>query len=104
MDSALRGLPVVDDGTSAALRAQVAQHLRAFGAATQGFENDAVICATALEKGIPLITGDRAFGNAVAKLGGEVQDLARGDARVVLSPESGQVVSMNPLSGGGANR
>ena len=67
------GLPVIDDGVSAVLRGQVATQLRGFGAAAQGFENDATIGATALERGIPLITGDRALANAVMKLGGEVR-------------------------------
>lgn len=51
------GLPVVADGTSATLRSQVAQQLRAFGANAQGFDNVVVIGATALERGVPLITG-----------------------------------------------
>jgi hypothetical protein len=67
------GLPVIDDGVSAILRSQVATQLRAFDAAAQGFENDATIGATALERGLPLITGDRALANAVMKLGGEVR-------------------------------
>ncbi len=72
------GLPVVDDGTSAVLRSQVAQQLRGFGAATQGLENDAIIGATALERGIPLITGDRALWNAILKLGGDARWFAPG--------------------------
>jgi predicted nucleic acid-binding protein len=65
------GLPVVADGMSAAIRAQVAQQLRAFGAKAQGFDNDVTIGATALERGSPLITGDWALANAGAKLGEE---------------------------------
>ena len=51
-----RGLPVIEDDTSAVLRSQVAQQLRGFGAAAQGLENDAIIDATALERGISLIS------------------------------------------------
>jgi len=72
------GLPVVADGTSAVLRGQVAAQLRGFGAAAQGLENDAIIGATALERGIPLITGDRALWNAVIKLGGDARWFAPG--------------------------
>lgn len=72
------GLSVIDDGVSAVLRGQVAAQLRAFGAAAQGFENDATIGATALERALPLITGDRALANAVMKLGGEVRWFAPG--------------------------
>lgn len=63
------GLPVIEDGTSAVLRSQVAMQLQMFGASSQGLEGDATIGATALERGIPLITGDRALWNAVGKLG-----------------------------------
>jgi len=72
------GLSVIDDGMSATLRGQVAAQLRAFGANAQGLENDATIGATSLERGIPLITGDRALANAVTKLGGEVRWFAPG--------------------------
>ncbi|MGI8792042.1 MAG: RHS repeat-associated core domain-containing protein, partial [Acidimicrobiales bacterium] len=72
------GLPVIEDGTSAVLRSQVATQLRGFGAAAQGLENDAIIGATALERGIPLITGDRALWNAVLKLGGDARWFAPG--------------------------
>lgn len=70
---ATRGLSVIPDGTSAVLRGQVAAQLRAFGAAERGLINDATIGATALERGIPLITGDEALWNAVTKLGGDVR-------------------------------
>jgi RHS repeat-associated protein len=66
-------LPVIPDGSSATLRARVAQQLRGFGASQQGLENDATIGATALERGIPLITGDKALYNAVVKLGGDAR-------------------------------
>jgi RHS repeat-associated protein len=69
----VNGLPVIPDGLSAVLRGQVAGQLRAFGAAARGLENDATIGATALEHGLPLITGDRALANAVSKLGGEAR-------------------------------
>ena len=72
------GLPVVADGTSALLRSQVAQLLRGFGAAARGLENDATIGATALERGVPLITGDRALWNSVLKLGGDARWFAPG--------------------------
>lgn len=72
------GLPVIDDGLSATLRSQVAQQLRGFGAAAQGLENDATIGATALENGMPLITGDWALYNSVIKLGGEARWFAPG--------------------------
>ncbi|GEM_PF-6838478 len=72
------GLPVVADGTSATLRAQVAQQLRGFGAKAQGFDNDVVIGATALERGSPLITGDWALANTVSKLGGDARWFAPG--------------------------
>lgn len=72
------GLSVVEDGVSATPRSQVAAQLRAFGAAAQGLENDAIIGATALERGIPLITGDLALWNAVLKLGGEARLFAPG--------------------------
>lgn len=67
------GLTVIDDGVSATLRSQVAAQLRAFGAAAQGLENDATIGATALERGIPLITGDRALWQSILKLGGDAR-------------------------------
>jgi len=52
--------------------------LRGLGAAAQGLENDATIGATALERGIPLITGDSALADAVIKLGGEARWFAPG--------------------------
>ena len=72
------GLPVIEDGTSAVLRGQVATQLRAFDAAEQGLENDATIGATALERDIPLITGDRALWQALLKLGGDARWFAPG--------------------------
>jgi predicted nucleic acid-binding protein len=72
------GLPVIDDGVSAILRSQLATQLRGFGEAAQCLENDVIIGATALERGIPLITGDRALSNAVTKLGGEARWFALG--------------------------
>jgi YD repeat-containing protein len=67
------GLSIVPDGVSAVLRGRVATALRAFGASAQGFANDATIGATALERGSPLITGDRALYNAVTSLGGDAR-------------------------------
>lgn len=76
--SSFQGLRVVADGTSATLRAQVAAALRSFGASAKGFENDATIGATALERGSPLITGDAALWNAIIKLGGDARWFAPG--------------------------
>ena len=67
------GLREVPDGMSAVLRGQVAQQLRGFSAKAQGFDNDVTIGATAIERGSPLITGDRALYNAVNNLGGEAR-------------------------------
>jgi RHS repeat-associated protein len=67
------GLKQVADGTSVAVRAKVAQQLRGFGAQARGFDGDAVIGATALERGMTLITGDRALWQAVIKLGGDAR-------------------------------
>jgi hypothetical protein len=90
------GLPVIDDGVSAVLRDQVATQLRAFGAAAKGLGNDATIGATALENGIPLITGDRALASAVMKLGGVVR---------LLRPRSVITMTLNvtPVVGGCAS-
>ena len=52
--------------------------MRAFEVAAQGFENDVTIGATALENGIPLITGGADQASAVMKLGGEVRWFAPG--------------------------
>ena len=67
------GLQVIDDSASALLRSKVAEQLRGFGAATRGLENDAIIGATAIETGLPLITGDKALYNEVNKLGGQAR-------------------------------
>jgi predicted nucleic acid-binding protein len=67
------GLRVVDDGVSSTLRSQVAGQLRAFRANAKGFDGDVAIGAMALERGIALITGDRALWNAVSKLGGDAR-------------------------------
>jgi hypothetical protein len=67
------GLREVPDGMSAILRGQMAQQLRGFSAKAQGFDNDVIIGATAIERGSPLITGDRALYNAVNNLGGEAR-------------------------------
>ena len=66
---------VIGDDVSMTLRGQVMQQLRMFGAAVQGMENDAAIGATALGRGMPLITTDNALANAVMKLGGTVRYL-----------------------------
>jgi rRNA-processing protein FCF1 len=69
------GVSVIPDDASMALRGQMMQQLRMFGAASQGMENDAAVGATALGRSIPLITTDNALANAVMKLGGEVRFL-----------------------------
>jgi hypothetical protein len=69
------GVSVISDDTGMTLRGQVMQQLRMFGAASQGMENDAAVGATALGRGMPLITTDNALANAVMKLGGEVRFL-----------------------------
>lgn len=51
------------------------QMLRASNADPVGIEGDAIVGATALAYGIPLITGDYALTNAVSKLGGKVRRL-----------------------------
>ena len=66
---------VIGDDVSMTLRGQVMQSSKMFGAASQGMENDAAIGATALARGIPLITTDYALANAVMKLGGQVRYL-----------------------------
>jgi predicted nucleic acid-binding protein len=47
--------------------------LRGFGAKEQGIDVDASVGATALARGVPLITDDIPLINAVSKLGGEVR-------------------------------
>ena len=64
---------VIPDNNDAVLRGQVMQQLRGFGADPIGIENDAIIGATALADGLPLISDDRALLNAVAKLGGQIR-------------------------------
>jgi hypothetical protein len=51
------------------------EQLRGFGAAEQGIDVDSQVGATALSGPYPLITGEEALGNAVAKLGGEWRQL-----------------------------
>jgi RHS repeat-associated protein len=72
------GLPVIEDAGSITLRGQVAQQLRIFGADEVGFDGDVAIGATALDRGIPLITGDKALWAAVSKLGGDARWFAPG--------------------------
>jgi predicted nucleic acid-binding protein len=70
------GVGIIDDDDEGALlRSQVMQQLRGFGAAEQGIDVDAQVGATALSRSYPLITGDEALGNSVAKLGGEWRQL-----------------------------
>jgi len=65
------GVDFIADEESAVLRSQVMDQLRGFEAKEQGIEVDAQVGATALSGPYPLITGDDALGNSVAKLGGE---------------------------------
>jgi predicted nucleic acid-binding protein len=65
------GVGVIPDDNSAVLRGQMMDSLRQFGASPVGMEGDATLGATALARGIPLITGDVALFNAFTKLGGE---------------------------------
>jgi RHS repeat-associated protein len=65
------GVGVIPDDNSAVLRGMMMDALRQFGASPTGMEADATIGATALARGIPLITGDVDLFNAFTKLGGQ---------------------------------
>lgn len=57
------------------------------GAAERGFEGDMAIGATALDLGIPLVTGDRALAQAIAKLGGEARLFRQGGEMTITRVE-----------------
>jgi hypothetical protein len=69
------GVGMVDESQSIGLRMQLLQTMREYGANEVGIYNDASIGATALGRGIPLISGDNALGSAVQELGGEWRPL-----------------------------
>jgi predicted nucleic acid-binding protein len=67
------GMRVIPDSTDAVLIGSVRSQLRQFNADPTTAHNDSIIGATALERGIPLITGDEDLWHSVLKLGGEAR-------------------------------